>query len=126
MNKSFHAFLSYAGEDRLFVEQLAGALKARGFKIWHADSVLEPGDKLLESIDRGLMGSSYGILLISPDYLRKGWPQYEMDILIRQHIEHGKTLFPSGTRSRKRKLRRGRLDSPVSSLFGPIWTFRPS
>ncbi|HEY2292564.1 MAG TPA: toll/interleukin-1 receptor domain-containing protein [Thermoanaerobaculia bacterium] len=94
MGKGFHAFLSYAGEDRSFVDQLAGALKARGFKIWHADSVLEPGDKLLESIERGLADSAYGILLISPDYLRKGWPQYEMDILVRQHIEHGKRLFP--------------------------------
>jgi len=53
MRKNFHAFLSYAGEDRSFVDQLAGALKARGFKIWHADSVLEPGDKLLESIEQG-------------------------------------------------------------------------
>jgi len=70
------------------------ALKARGFKIWHAESVLEPGDKLLESVEQGLRDSSYGILLISPDYLRKGWTQYEMDILIRQHIEQSKKLFP--------------------------------
>jgi hypothetical protein len=104
MSKNFHAFLSYAGEDRSFVDQLAGALKARGFNIWHADSVLEPGDKLLESIERGLRDSSYGILLISPDYLRKGWTRYEMDILIRQHIEHGKRLFPIWHKVEKQEL----------------------
>jgi hypothetical protein len=92
--KNFHAFLSYAGEDRSFADQLAGALKARGFKIWHADTILEPGDKLLESVELGLKDSSFGILLISPDYLKKGWTQYEMDVLIRQHIEHGKRLSP--------------------------------
>lgn len=93
MNK-FDSFLSYAGEDEDFAKELAGALKAKGFNIWYAPINLILGDKLLDSIEKGMNDSSSSILLISPEYLKKGWTNYEMDILIRQNIENGKSIFP--------------------------------
>lgn len=91
---SYDSFLSYAGEDSQIATELAGALKARGFRIWYAPLNLSVGDKLLDSIEEGMNNSSSGILLISADYLKKGWTNYEMDILIRQNIEGDKNIFP--------------------------------
>jgi len=91
---NFESFLSYASEDEDFAKELVGALKSNGFNIWYAPLNLTIGDKLLDSIEKGLNNSSSGILLISPEYLKKGWTNYEMDILIRQNIESNKTVLP--------------------------------
>ena len=90
----FDSFLSYAGEDTQLATEIAGALKSRGFRIWYAPFDLAVGDKLLDSIEKGMMKSRSGILLISPSYLDKGWTNFEMDTLIRQNIESDKKIFP--------------------------------
>jgi hypothetical protein len=87
-------FLSYAGEDSDLAREIAGALHSRSIKVWYAETELKVGDSLLESIDRGLRESERGILVLSDDYLAKGWPRYELDILMRQHIESDKRLLP--------------------------------
>lgn len=94
MKNNFDSFLSYASEDEDFAKELVGALKANGFSIWYAPMNLSVGDKLLDSIEIGLNDSNSGILLITPDYLKKGWTNYEMDILIRQNIENNKKVLP--------------------------------
>jgi len=91
---NFESFLSYAGEDENYAKELVGALKANGFNIWYAPMNLSIGDRLLDSIEKGLNDSSSGILLITPEYLKKGWTNYEMDILIRQNIENNKKVLP--------------------------------
>ena len=92
---SFDVFISYASEDSQFASELAGGLMSRGFKVWYAEFELRVGDKVLESIERGLSDSAFGILLISRYYLSKRWTSYEMDILI-------KYLLGSISRKRRR------------------------
>lgn len=93
MTKS-DVFISYASEDKQFVTELVGGLKSHGVNVWYDDFELKVGDKLLEKIDLGLNNSKYGILFVSKNYLKKGWTKYEMDRLVRQHIETDKTIFP--------------------------------
>lgn len=88
------AFLSYAEEDEKIALQIEGELKAKGFKIWYAPLNLKPGNRLLDSIEEGLKGSYKSILLISKNYLSKGWTNYEMDIIIRDYIEKQKKIIP--------------------------------
>ena len=88
------AFLSYASEDTELASELIKALMNRGLRIWYAPIDLKVGDKLLDSIERGISESLCGILLISPAYLGKGWTNYEMDTLLREHIERNRTLLP--------------------------------
>ena len=45
--KKYDSFLSYATEDMQAVAELAGALKARDFKIWYDKTSLNVGDSLL-------------------------------------------------------------------------------
>jgi hypothetical protein len=52
---------------------LAKSLKYLGLSIWFAPLLLKIGDKLLDSINAGLMTSEYGLLLLSPKYIEKQW-----------------------------------------------------
>ncbi|MEW8074123.1 MAG: toll/interleukin-1 receptor domain-containing protein [Candidatus Thiodiazotropha sp.] len=94
MNKPYHLFISYATEDESYASELAQALKFLGLSVWFAPLSLKIGDKLLDSINAGLLASEYGLLLLSQSYLAKQWTSYEIDVLHRQHIEESKKLFP--------------------------------
>jgi hypothetical protein len=91
---SHDAFLSYAAEDNDYASDIALGLKANGLSVWFAPVSLRVGDKLLESIEQGLAQSRSGILLITPKYLAKNWTSFEMDVLLRQHVEAKKKLLP--------------------------------
>lgn len=94
MTKPYHLFISYASEDEAYATKLSSSLRYLGLSIWFAPLSLKVGDKLLDSINAGLLASEYGLLLLSPQYLVKQWTSYELDVLHRQHIEDQKRLFP--------------------------------
>ena len=94
MIKPYHLFISYASEDEAYATELSNSLKYLGLSIWFAPLSLKVGDRLLDSINTGLLASEFGLLLISPPYLAKNWTSYELDVLHRQHIEEEKKLFP--------------------------------
>ncbi len=94
-NHHFDVFLSYASEDRRIVDELTWALKARGVRVWRDDLVLTVGDSLRRSIDDGLSKSRYGIVLLSPHFFAKGWPQRELDGLVTRELAEGqKVVLP--------------------------------
>ncbi|EMH9753287.1 TPA: toll/interleukin-1 receptor domain-containing protein [Proteus mirabilis] len=88
------SFISYAEEDNDFVSDVAFGLKRNGLSIWFAPMSLKVGERLLDSIEKGLNESRTGILVLSPAYLSKNWTSYEMDILIRQNIDGSKKILP--------------------------------
>lgn len=94
MTKPYHLFVSYASEDEAYATELAKSLRYLGLNIWFAPLSLKIGDKLLDSINGGLMTSEFGLLLISPRYIAKQWTSYELGVLHQQHIEKDKKLFP--------------------------------
>jgi TIR domain len=58
-------FISHAFEDKAdFVSELAQALDAqKDFEVWYDEYELKLGDRLLDSISKGLRESDYGALL---------------------------------------------------------------
>jgi TIR domain len=93
--KQWDAFISHAGEDKDdFVRPLAEGLRARGLKVWFAEHTLRIGDGLRRSIDRGLADSRFGIVVISPNFLRKEWPQRELDGLVAREMGGEKVILP--------------------------------
>lgn len=79
--KSYDVFISHAWEDKeAFVADLASALVDNNLLIWYDDFVLKVGDSLTRSINRGLSGSRFGIVVLSPDFIAKkeGWPGDEL------------------------------------------------
>jgi hypothetical protein len=89
------AFISYAGEDKLeAAEPLANKLSLMGFKVWYADRILEVGDSLRAKIDEGLVNSRYGVVILSPSFFSKHWPQKELDGLTAIESYKGKVVLP--------------------------------
>lgn len=84
MTKPHHVFIAYATEDEAYANELARSLQWLGLSVWFAPVTLQVGGKLLDSINAGLIASQYGLLLLSPKYVSKTWPSYELDVLHRR------------------------------------------
>ena len=52
------------------------------------------GDSLRQSIDRGLANSRYGIVVLSPAFFAKNWPQYELNGLTAREMDGHKVILP--------------------------------
>jgi hypothetical protein len=91
----YDVFVSYATEDEHLALKIVGGIQTKGIKkVCFAPVVLKVGDPLLASIEHGLRQSYAGIVIISKDYIRKQWTEYEFDTLIRQYIQKGKMILP--------------------------------
>ncbi len=88
-------FISHASEDKEpFVDELANELKASGPSVWYDDFTLTIGDSLRRSIDKGLARSRFGVVVLSPAFFAKEWPQRELDGLVAREIEGKKVILP--------------------------------
>jgi hypothetical protein len=76
---NWDVFVSYANEDRRFARRLASELRDSGLRVWFDKFALEAGDSLRRTIDKGLRESKYGVVILSPNFFRKEWPQRELD-----------------------------------------------
>ena len=95
MNKNFDIFISHASEDKdILVRPLAKALRDFGVLVWYDEFSLTVGDSLSRSIDRGLADSSFGLLILSPNFLQKAWPEYELRGLIAREVGGRKLIIP--------------------------------
>jgi len=101
------AFISHASEDKEdVVRPLAEALQILGFDIWYDEFRLTVGDSLRRSIDRGLSRSRFGIVVLSPAFLEKQWPQYELDGMVSKEMEGRKVILPIWHRVSKNEVMR--------------------
>lgn len=91
----FDVFISHASEDKAaFVEPLANYLVQEGLRVWYDVFALKLGDRLRQSIDRGLARSRYGIVVLSQAFFAKHWPQYELDGLAALEVSGRKVILP--------------------------------
>jgi hypothetical protein len=91
----YDVFISHAWEDKGFVRPLAEILRALGLKVWYDEFTLQVGDSLSRSIDAGLAESRYGLVVISPAFFKKQYPQHELRGLVaRQTCEGRKVILP--------------------------------
>jgi hypothetical protein len=76
----YDLFISHASEDKNdFVRPLALALRDAGLQVWYDEFSLKLGDSLRESIDHGLASSRYALVILSPHFFAKDWPQKELN-----------------------------------------------
>lgn len=90
-NASFDVFISHASEDKDSVARpLYEALTQHGLTVWLDEAELTIGDSLRRKIDEGLSQCKFGIVVISPRFLAKEWPQRELDGLMARETTSGK------------------------------------
>jgi len=70
------------------------ALQSLGVSVWYDEFSLRLGDSLSRSIDRGLADSSYGLVVISPAFICKPWPEYELRGLVAREIAEDRIILP--------------------------------
>ncbi|MBQ9040026.1 MAG: toll/interleukin-1 receptor domain-containing protein [Clostridia bacterium] len=90
-------FISHASEDKeTLVRPLAQTLMRRGVAVWYDEFSMKAGDSLIACIEDGLHESNYGLIVISPDFLKKNWTEYELRSLITKQVESGnqKKIIP--------------------------------
>ena len=88
-------FISHASEDKdELVRPLAASLRNFGLRVWFDEFTLTVGDSLRRSIDQGLASSRFGIVVISPNFLKKEWPQKELDGLVAREVDRIKVILP--------------------------------
>jgi len=94
MGKEWDVFISHASEDKDFVLPLAAALENSGLRVWLDKSELTVGDSLRRKIDEGLSRSRFGIVILSPHFFDKPWPEAELDGLVAKEISGIKVILP--------------------------------
>lgn len=84
----YDIFICHASEDKeSFVRPLAEALRAKHVEVWFDEFSLKLGDSIRRSIDKGLRQSRFGIVVLSPAFFEKNWPQYELDGLVEREMK---------------------------------------
>lgn len=88
-------FISHASEDKaVFVRSLAEALRAAGLRVWYDEHALKLGDSIRRGIERGLASSQFGVVILSPAFLQKEWPQKELDYFVTSETSDTRRILP--------------------------------
>ena len=93
--QTYDVFISHASDDKdEFVRPLANALIAVGLKVWFDEMTLRIGDSLRQKIDKGLVSSRVGLVVLSPAFIKKGWTNYELDGIVTRSVSGEQILLP--------------------------------
>lgn len=66
-----------------------------GLSVWYAETALQVGDSLTASINKGLVDSRYGIVVISSHFVGKRWTKWELAGLVnRQNSDEQNVILP--------------------------------
>jgi hypothetical protein len=94
-NKQYDVFISHASEDKdEVVRPLAVALQAEGLSVWYDEFEMRIGDSLRRKIDKGLANSKFGVVVLSRNFIKKGWSNYELDGIITKVNTGEQVLLP--------------------------------
>jgi hypothetical protein len=92
---TYDLFISHASEDKgNFVRPLAYALQAAGLDVWFDEFELKWGDSLRQKIDRGVVSSRFGLVVLSKHFFAKGWTNYELDGIVARYISGEQQILP--------------------------------
>lgn len=104
-SREWDVFISHAAEDKEeVVRPLATALLTAGLRVWYDEFELRLGDSLRRKIDAGLARSRFGVVVLSPSFFAKNWPQYELDGLVTREMTGQQVILPLWHKVTKREV----------------------
>lgn len=84
-------FICHASEDKAaVVRPLVAELNRAGISCWLDEEQTGWGDSITEKVSKGLQQSRYVIVVLSETFLRKNWPQRELDAMISVEAASGR------------------------------------
>lgn len=95
--EKYDVFVSHAWEDKeSFVDEFVNCLRKLDLKVWYDKSEISWGDSMRKRIDEGLRKSTFGVAVLTPNYIadEKYWTKSELDGLFQLESINGKTLLP--------------------------------
>ncbi len=94
-DREFDVFISHASEDKdEVVRPLANTLKNGGLSVWYDEFELKIGDSLRQKIDKGLVKSRFGVVVLSKSFFSKGWTNYELDGIVTKAMTGEQVILP--------------------------------
>ena len=97
MEAQYDVFVSHAWEDKeAFANEFVEELGKLGLSVWYDTSQIKWGDSMRAKFDDGLKKSRFGVVVLSPDYIKEGkyWTKAELDGLFQLEGVNGKMLLP--------------------------------
>src|SRR5215470_3540674 len=93
--RKWDVFISHATEDKDEVARpLAESLKDEGLEVWYDEFTLKLGMSLRQTIDRGLARSRFGVVILSPNFFKKHWPENELNGLATRESKRRQLILP--------------------------------
>src|SRR5665213_3181736 len=117
--REIDAFVCHSSQDKECVARpLADELKRRNFSVWLDEYELTIGKSVYSEVDRGLRNSRYGVVILSPSFFERMWPQNELHALAALGAAEGrnKILPVWHSVSRLEQLRSVRARLPSTGL----------
>lgn len=87
-----NCFLSYATEDKKFIEKIRKDLEEQGVTCFHDERDILSGDELAISLGRGIATSDIFIVLISEKSIRSQWVRDEIYLALHHENMHSSPL----------------------------------
>jgi hypothetical protein len=87
-------FISYARSDAPWVRTLAENLQNSGLQVFYDEWKIAPGDVLVHELDKGILKSRNGILIVSLVSLSRPWVQAEYAAMMTRAVEGKQRLIP--------------------------------
>jgi len=85
--------MCHASEDKPVVRRVVADLRRFGADVWIDESVLNAGDSLRESIERGIEKSDYALLFLSSVAVSKPWVNKELSAAFSLEIDRGRKFI---------------------------------
>jgi hypothetical protein len=87
-------FICHASEDKDEVARpLAEHLVGLGARVWYDEYALRVGDSISGRIDEGLRTCRFGVVVLSPQFFCKRWPQRELAGLVARMTHEDRDLL---------------------------------
>ncbi len=103
-------FICHAGEDKdEIVRPIVEALSQSGISCWYDEAEIRWGDSIVQKVNEGLASSRYVVVVFSPAFVQKNWPQRELNAVLNQEASTGEVkVLPLlvGSEEEKREILR--------------------
>jgi hypothetical protein len=83
-------FICHATEDKeLIVRPMVEAFNQAGISCWYDEAEIQWGDSITQKVNDGLRVSQYVIVVLSPAFLMKKWPERELNAALNMEASSG-------------------------------------